>query len=209
LVRLTVRTFTLAAVAVTLLTAPALADDDIDGDDEDAMYEPVPKRSVALGLQAHGSRIGGRYENGFGPSLELALGRGRWQYLIEGSASTARVEEVVGTVVRGALGARWVARQFAFDSAGALELLLLGTVGLERYSFNGSTVDGQLVRPELGVGFGFQGRAFRKPRLAFRIDVRALFTPSTRESSVTSCQSNCMTASGTTTGVLSGVTVSW
>jgi hypothetical protein len=207
-----VRIFTLAvavAVGLATLTAPALADDDVDGDDEDAMYEPVPKRSIAIGLQAHGSRIGGHYENGFGPSLEVALGRGRWQYLIEGSAATSRVGDVVGSVVRGALGARWVARQFAFDSAGALELLLLGTLGLERYAFDGSTVDGRLVRPEIGVGFGLQGRSFRKPRLAFRIDVRALFTPNTRESSVIGCRSNCMTESGTTTGVLSGITVAW
>jgi hypothetical protein len=210
LVRLTVRTFTLAiavAVGLTTLAAPAVAV--ADDADDDEMYEPVPPVSIAVGVQGHGSRVGGRYETGFGPSLELALGRGRWQYLVEGSAATSHSDAIVGSVMRGALGARWIARQFQLDSKAALELLLLGTVGLKRFAFDADALDGRLVRPEVGVGFGLQMRAFRRPRLGFRIDVRALFTTRRDESSIVVCRANCMTGNASSTGLLMGMTFAW
>lgn len=170
-------------------SAGARADDDDDGDgDEDGDFVPQPTFSIAISAGGHGSRIGEHAESGVGPSLELALGRGRWQYLAEGGFATASrsawttgaLEMTIGgRMLRGGLGARWLARQFRPDSHGGIELFLLSTLGAHRYYFD----DGmRLTRPELGVGFGMQGRLYKRPRLAFRLDVRVLFMPSGDES---------------------------
>lgn len=208
------------AIGVATLTAPALADDEPDGPDaeEDAMYAPVPRRSLAIGLQVHGSRIGGRSESGVGPSLELALGRHRWQYFVEGSVATSGMNEwtapalesrVDGRLLRGMLGARWVARQFQFNSSGGLELVLLGGLGIQRFAFEGDVVDGRLTRPEITAGFGLQGRSFRRPRIAFRLDARAVFTPNSAESSLVACRGDCMMETGSSTGFVTGMALAW
>jgi hypothetical protein len=209
----TVRTLALVSTVLVALTAPALADDD-DVDDDDEEVTPMPRTSVGFGFQGHGSRIGGRSEAGFGPTLELALGRGRWQYVAEASVATSGMDEwttpaleseINGRLLRGSLGLRWIARQFTPAPAGAIELLLLAGLGAQRFDFD----DGRLIRPEVALGFGVQIRKFENPRLAFRLDARAVFTPNNRESALVSCRGNCMAESGASTGFLTGMTIAW
>lgn len=213
---LTVRTFALVITIVAALTAPALADDD-DGDGEQD-YVGMPKLSAAFGIQGHASRLGARTEGGFGPTFELALGRGRWQYVAEGSIATSGMEvwttptiltKIDGRLVRGNLGLRWIARQFQTDRSGALELLLLSGLGVQRFKYDDPRHGGRLTRPEVSVGFAIQGRSFRSPRLAFRIDVRAVFTPSDSESALVSCSGGCMDEAGSSTGLLTGIALAW
>lgn len=202
------RTLALVITVIAALTAPALAD-------EEPEFSPLPKRSVAVGVQGHGTRIGGRSEGGFGAVLEAALGRGRWQYFGEASIASAGydaptaddpVARIEGRMVRGGLGLRWLARQFAPNSSAGIELFLLSALGAQRFYF---TDGGRLTRPEVALGFGIQGRVFRKPRLAFRIDARAVFTPNNRESALVACRGDCMSEAGSSTGFMTGVALAW
>lgn len=201
------------ALALAALTGVAHADDD---DDDDGAFEPLPTFSIALSLGGHGTRIGGHSEGGFGPSLELAYGRGRWQYFIEGAFQTADLREwtagalepstLDGRMLRGDLGARWLARQFRPDSFGGIELFLLSAVGVQRFHFAN---DARLTRPELAFGVGMQGRMYRKPRIGFRLDARVLFTPNDREDAIVACHDRCMAEAGASTGFSTGIAFLW
>jgi hypothetical protein len=109
-------------------------------------------------------------------------------------------------MLRGDLGARWLARQFRPDSAGGIELFLLSAVGVQSFRFES---DARLTRPELAFGFGIQGRMYRKPRIGFRLDSRLLFTPSDDEDAVVDCHSRCMAEAGASTGFSTGIAVLW
>ncbi len=206
-----VRTLALTIPLLSALMAPALADDDDDGPE----YTPLPAKSIAFGAYGHGSRIGGRSEGGFGPTVEVALGRGRWQYFAEVGIATAGLDDwttpalktrVDGRLLRGDLGVRWIARQFSPDSSGALEMFMLAALGAQRFTFEN---DDRLTRPEVSLGFGLQGRMFSRPRLAFRLDIRAVFTPNDHESALVACRGNCMMETGSSAGFLTGITLAW
>jgi hypothetical protein len=194
------------ALVLVAATATARANDDID-DDVDGEFVRMPKRSIGLAFGGHGTRVHGRSEGGMGPALELALGLGRWQYFVEGGIATSSVtvpnmlDKIGGKMAHAGLGTRWIARQFRPDRAGGIELFLLSRLGLQRFYLD----DGARVgRPELAVGFGIQGRKYKRPRLAFRLDARVLFTPSDREAD---CVADCM--SDSSTGFSMGVGLAW
>jgi len=155
---------------------------DDDDEDEDGEFIGVPKFSVGLMVGGHGTRLDGKSESGFGTSLELALGSQRWQYFVEAGLGTSNIAPsttntsymVTGRMVQGGLGARWIARQFRPDSDGGIELYLLSRAGMERFYLDDDT---RTSRPELDFGFGLQGRIYKRPRLAFRLDARVLLTP--------------------------------
>jgi hypothetical protein len=185
------------------MTGVARADDEYE--DDDGTFAPVPKRSIAFAFGGHGTRIGGKSESGMGASLELALGSGRWQYFIEGQlhGSTLQdgsVDGIGGRMVSGGAGLRWIARQFRPDSGGGIELFLLSRGGYERFYLDDGIRRG---RPELAFGFGLQGRMYKRPRLAFRLDVRVLLVPNEDR-----CRGSCMSASAST-GFSTGVGVAW
>ncbi len=200
------------ALALVAVTSVARADDD----DEDGDFVPMKTLSVAVAIGGHSTRIGGQSETGLGPSLELAYGRGRWQYIIEGGFATATLSEpevggnepvtTSGRMLHGDLGLRWLARQFRPDSIGGVELLLLSALGVQRYYLGDAT---RLTRPELAFGFGIQGRLYRRPRIAFRLDMRVLFTPNDREGDVVACRGRCMTEAGASTGFSTGIGFAW
>ena len=183
------------ATTVLSLSSPAFADDDFD--DEDAAYAPAPRVSITVGVHTHGSRVHGESERGTGPTFEVALGRTRWQYLVEGGLATSNLDESDGRLVRGAVGARWIARQFSPGSGGGFELLLVSSLGLQRLSYVGAT---DITRPEVTLGVGVQARGYRRPRLVVRIDARAVFTP---------CTNDCRMETGSTAGFLSGMSIGW
>jgi hypothetical protein len=210
---------TLAPVALALVAglAPAVAHAD-DEDDPDGDFVSFPSRSVAIGGYGHGTHVGRHSEGGFGATLELAYGKGRWQYLAEGSISGSSFDDpnappnattrmtIDGHVWRGALGARWLARQFMPDSSAGIELFLLSLVGMEHYHYAGGA---KLTRPEIALGAGIQLRGYRKPRIAFRIDIRLLFTPSEPDSALVACRDLCDRDAGSITGFMTGLAFAW
>jgi hypothetical protein len=214
-----VRTLAFAVLAL-VAAAPSVAHADRDDDDPDGDFEPFRTKSIAIGGYGHGTRVGGQSEGGFGPTLELAYGRGRWQYLAEGSyasssfddpdapASTPSTERmrIDGHVWRGALGARFLARQFMPDSSGGIELFLLSLVGMEHFHYSGGS---KLTRPEVALGMGVQGRVYKKPHLAFRLDVRLLFTPNDSDSALVACRDLCSKNPGSNTGFMTGIAFAW
>jgi hypothetical protein len=170
--------FVLMVVCASAAPRDARADDDGDEDG----FVAMPRRSIAVGVAGHGTRLDGRSESGFGPTLEVALGLDRWQYFVEGAFATAGVNawttgvadmRIDGRMLRGGIGARWLARQFR-DRSGAIEMFLSSLVGLQRFYIEDGT---RLTRPEIAVGFGLQGRMLQRPRLGFRLDAHVLFTP--------------------------------
>ena len=170
-------TATAVLAMVAALSSGARADD--DADDEDGEYIGVPKRSIGISFGGHGTRIDDKTESGFGPTLELALGKDRWQYFLEGGFASSNLTMTPNTVIggrvaHGGLGLRWIARQFRPDSSGGIELFLLTRAGLQRYYLDN---DMRMSRPELALGFGLQGRLYKRPRFAFRLDMRILATP--------------------------------
>jgi hypothetical protein len=211
-----VRALTCFLVLAALGSATARADDD-DDDDDDGDYEPFPTRSIGIGGYGHATHVANHAEGGFGPTLELAYGRGRWQYLVEGSyASSDRdpttmmlspgEERVSGHQWRGVLGARWLARQFMPDSSGGVELFLMSLAGIQHYHYAGGS---KLTRPEVGLGVGIQGRVYKKPKLAFRLDMRLLFTPDEEDSAFVRCRELCTTQQRSTTGFMTGMAFAW
>ncbi len=206
------RVLAVALVALVAVTSAARADDD-DDTDEDGAFVPVPKLSLGVAFNGHGMRIHGRSESGYGLSAEIGLGRGRWQYLVEGGFAAAGMNawttgaadmRIDGRLLRGGLGARWIARQFRPDSKGAFELFLLSLVGAQRFAMDDGT---RLSRPELAFGFGLQGRSFRRPRFAVRLEARVLFTPEDRDDAP-ACRGRCMEPSAST-GFMGGIGVAW
>jgi hypothetical protein len=153
------------------LTATARADDD-----EDQYFASFPTKMFAAGVTGHGGRVNGHPEVGIGPSLELGYGRGRWEYLATGSFESSRLERTEMTVVgghrlRGALGMRWLARQFIPFDALAVELHLRGLAGLSRYTWD----EGRRTQPDLDVGLAVAVRMLRKPGIAVRFDLDLVF----------------------------------
>jgi hypothetical protein len=170
------------AITVALLTAASTARADDDEGDEDGAFVANKSLSMGIAMVGHGTRLAGKSEQGFGTTLELALGRDRWQYFVEGGIATSHVSPplvntvtmVDGRVLQGGLGARWIARQFRPDSSGGIELFLLSCIGMERFYLEDNT---RTSRAELAFGFGLQARVYKRPRLAFRLDARVLATP--------------------------------
>jgi hypothetical protein len=153
------------------LTATARADDD-----EDQYYASFPTKNFAAGFTGHGGRVEGRPEAGIGPMLELGYGRGRWEYLAEGSFETSSLDRTEMTKVngqrwRGALGMRWLARQFIPVDELGVELHLRGMAGLSRYHWD----DGKQTQPDLDLGLAVAVRMLRKPGIAVRLDVDLVF----------------------------------
>lgn len=147
-------------------------------EDEDPDVEPVKTVTGGLYFSGHAGTLDGVAAGGLGPTAELALGSGRTQYVLEGGVAwvTLGASDVTddGVMVRGALGARWIARSFDFDREGALEMTLAGLAGVRKSWWDAR---GEVVRPELGFGAGLQMRKYRRPHLGIRFEIRVVFTP--------------------------------
>lgn len=171
------------------LTATAHAE---GSEDEDAYFASFPRVSVAAGMGGHSSRIDGKPEDGMAGVLELAYGRGRWQYLVEGDLGSSNLQttmtsHVAGRYERGAAGMRWLARQFIPFDPLAVELYLRGTAGYESHRWTDETRES---RPDLDLGISLATRAFKRPHVFARFDLDMVF------------------ASGDT-GVTAGMVVGW
>lgn len=166
--------------------------------DEDGPFVAVPRLTAALAVQGHVTWVGDRGEHGWGPALEVAVGRQRWQYFAHAGVAASELEvpgagdaHVRGHMIRGGLGARWLARQFGLVDVGVIELHLAASAGVERMAWNDG---GRLIRPELTVGWQLALRAFRLHGLAYRMNASVLFTPSGSAPMPVACRGSCSQA---------------
>jgi hypothetical protein len=170
---------------IVLSAAPAFADGGV---------HPVKTLSAGLYFSGYGGALNGVSESGMGPKAELALGDGRTQYFVEAGLAWVTLGEVEtyesGFMTRGGLGARWIARSFDFDDAGAVEMTLDAVLGASKVWWESS---GELVRPELSFGVGLQMRKFSGPHASIRFNVRAYFAPTDDDAAtpVARCTSDC------------------
>jgi hypothetical protein len=181
------------------LARPAAADDGVVS---------VPRRTVAVGFAGQGIPVGGLGQAGGGPSFEVALGDGRWQYFVEAGLMWVGVrsagQNVDGILARGGVGVRWIARAFEVDTGGGIEMALEAVSGLEQLWW---LQGGRLTRPEIGAGVAWQVRRYRRPMLAFRFGIRAMFAPATR-SLMATCDA-CSRHSAATPGLMGSLGVAW
>jgi hypothetical protein len=165
------------ALALLAIAVPAHADDPQSDDDEDAYFVPFTRHSIAAGFTGHGGRIDGKSESGMGARLELGYGRGRWEYLAEGELETSALQQTEmssspGRRTRGALGVRWLARQFIpFDQLG-IEMYLKAAGGVASYHW----MDDHSTRPDIDLGVGFGVRKFARHDIFVRLDLDLLFS---------------------------------
>jgi len=161
----------LAGILLTaVLSRTAIADP------EASEVHPVKPFSVAAQYVMRAAALDGVSESGGGPTIELALGSGRTQYFLEGGLGwmSYGVEPYeTGFMVRGGVGARYIARSFQFGDGGAVEMTLDGLVGVERTRLDDDTI----VRPEFALGVGLQARVFDNPRFLIRFSLRVFFAP--------------------------------
>lgn len=170
---------------------------------------PLPRTTFAFGFAGQGIPVGGLGQGGGGPSFELALGEGRWQYFVEAALMWVGVgspgPNVDGILARGGVGVRWLVRSFEVDSSGGIEMNLEAATGLEQFWW---LQGGRLTRPDLGAGVGWQVRLYRRPKLAVRFGVRAMFAPAD-SSLMAACRGTCANRSASTPGLLGSFGVAW
>jgi hypothetical protein len=163
------------AIAVLAAASPAHADD--GDDDEDSYFVGFGKHTIAAGFTGHGTRIDGRSEGGMGARFELGYGRGRWQYTGEASIETSSLQETEMTTspgrrTRGALGVRWLARQFIPVDALGVDMYLHAAGGLSAYHW----MDAHSTRPDVDLGVGMGVRKFGRHDVFVRLDLDLLFS---------------------------------
>lgn len=189
-------------VVLTLLAASAVARAEVAA-------PSVGRHTLTLGMIGGGGHLAGLDLGGFGPNLEVALGSGRWQYFTEGGAMIVSLGgpgvDTGGYQVRGGLGARWIARSLQFDHSAAVEMTLEGFTAVSEYWWTGG---GRLLRPEVGVGVGWQVRFLDNLRYATRMTIRIAFGPDDPQRAMTACKGACpsraATGSNSSIGVLMG-----
>jgi hypothetical protein len=158
---------------------------------EEARVHRLKRWTVGAFFVGHSGTIDSEPESGMGPVVELARGLGRSQVFVEVGLAWITVgdERDKAKQLRGNLGARWIARSFAIDAAGAVEMFLESAVGAHEYWFD--TGD-EIVRPEISLGVGLQARKYEDPHLSFRFGMRVYFAPVDRdEMAVARCAGNC------------------
>jgi hypothetical protein len=194
-------------LVVACLAGPARADE--------SAFVPVPSHTFGLGVIGHATYIAGLPQTGFGPSLELSLGGGRWQLFGEAAlayvsqqtwTSSAYDSHIIGWMGRAGGGLRWLARQYQMDETGAAELYLLAAAGTERFWWH---TGAPMTRPDIDVGVAVQMRGLR-PRFGMRLEVRVSFAPDAREMATAVCRGTCPTTSDSPgAGFLTGMVFTW
>lgn len=146
-------------------------------DPERSEVVPVPAWSIGLAMAAHSGTVAGQPSAGYGPSAELAIGARRTQLFLEGGPQwiwlgmPGALER--GLLLRGAVGARYLARSFELGGAGAMEMLIEGVGGAQKIWLAADDI----TRPELAFGIGFQVRRYARRQITMRVSIRAMFTP--------------------------------
>jgi hypothetical protein len=172
-------------VTLLALAAPVLA----DVEDRDPV--PPQTRSVATGIMGQGGRYLGRAAGAWGPFIEVAAGRGRFQYFAELAGMRITTGEDAdqrrGMLLRGGAGVRWLARSFQLDERFSLDMNLEAFAGLGQLRWEQGE---RVLRPDLGVGVGYQVRKLAGWKLAMRVSARAYFAPHDHSAVPVSCRSS-------------------
>jgi len=155
---------------------------------------------VGAGLVAQATRYDDRPNRNIGAAVELSLDRARWQYLAELAIAGASfgpdfADGVAGTMYRGGVGVRHIARRFSVQDRLDFELGFEALVALQDIEWSSGERD---VRPELDAGFSWNFVFFRK--IAYRTSIRAFFTPS--PSSTIACRGSCPKRDEITSGYM-------
>lgn len=189
-------------LVVCALGAPALAE-----------VHPNERYQFGIALEMHSSKLAGLNENGYGPHLELATGRGAWQFFVDGGVAHVELgpedKYAEGGRWRAGIGARWIPRSFEFDKALLIELALEAFTGMQRFEWDDGSV---LVRPDAGFGIGWQARfRFGSRRLiTFRSMARVTFGTVDRDRVATVCRGTCMMpAESSNTGLTAVFGLQW
>ena len=199
-----------ATLAVTGAPAHASGDDpkEVDG------IWAWKKRTVGVFFGGGGGGFGKLSVGGFGPTLDLAVGDGRFQYFAEASlwwvsAGAGEDKNVTGLEARAGGGVRWLARSFVMERDGAIELVLEAFAGVEQFWWNRG---GRLTRPDLGAGWAWQVR-MRKSQFMFRSTARVFFAPTDPDLSTQICRGECPmatpSASTWSSGLMASMGVAW
>ena len=166
------------------LAAPARA----DVEDRDPVLPQT--RQVAAGLIGHGGRYLGQSMGGWGPFVEVAAGRGRFQYFAELGGMRITIGEDAdqrrGMFVRGGAGVRWLARSFQLDERISIDMNLEAFAGLGQLRWEQAE---RVLRPDLGVGLGYQVRKLAGWKLTMRVSARAYWAPHDHSAAPVSCRS--------------------
>jgi hypothetical protein len=194
-------------IAGLLIASPALAEVD------DEALSPLAKRSITVGVGGHNGKLAGLDENGWGPNLELAIGRPRWQYFAEGGVARVKLgpvgDRTPGFKWRGGVGVRWLARSFELGDRGSIDMQLEAFTGVSRFQFEDLP---RFTRPDLGFGVGYQVRGFfgdeRRKQAGLRVTMRVYFAPTSdvlEEIKMIACRGTCPTTAGTSnSGLMAG-----
>jgi hypothetical protein len=173
-----------------------------------ADVHPVRPLSAAVYFSGYSGAVNGVGENGIGPTADLALGLGRTQVFLEGGVAWVNFGEIeprpTGVMTRGGLGARWIARSFAFEDEGAIEMTLEAIAGASKIWWDAG---GTLVRPDFGLGVAIQARKFRSPHASLRFQLRAYFAPTDDEVTTARCTRPCAPATGIDGGLMFSIGV--
>jgi hypothetical protein len=182
------RTVVLAALLASAGTAAADDGDAADG-------PPVPHHAITVGGIGYGGRVAGVPEGGWGVDTELSLGQGRYQLFVEGAVMGAILGEDTdrrhGLALRGAGGVRWLARTFEVNPGAVLDMHLEAFGGAVRVDVEDTD---PVLRPELGVGVGYQVRKLSGRHLGFRLSARLWFSPTSKAMATAVCRGSCPTA---------------
>ena len=144
---------------------------------------------VGVGLMAQATRYDGQPNGNVGAAFEVSLDRGRMQYLTELSIAGVSFGDdffdgLAGTMYRGGVGVRYLAREFTVRDAVGFTLGFEGIAAMQDIEWRNGDRD---VRPELDVGFAWNINYGRK--LTWRTSVRAFFTSS--PTSAMACRGSC------------------
>ena len=197
-----VRLATLVTIAAIAAASPARADDHAV---DDAAYAPWHSPELGLALVAQPlQRAGiGTQEDAYGPGIELAFGRDRWQLVAEAALGyTTRDTGMMlmhppGWVARAGGAIRWIARQYRPADEVATDFYLVGGIAAERSWWSDGT---RIAEPDATVGFGMTVRALEH-RIGVRIEVRVVFELGD-DGTAPACRGTCPTAPANEPGLM-------
>lgn len=194
------------AIAGLLASGPAQAE---TGAESNPGLPPVAGRSITLGFTGQGGKVAGVPLGSVGPSVELALGHRRLQSFVEGSVSLVWLgvdtDRSTGVQWRGGVGVRWLARSFELGRRASLDMHLEAVGGMSRFQLEDRA---RFSRPDLGIGVGYQLRAFRERanrparQVAFRVSARAVFARSDSRDEQIACRGTCEMSPATDSGLM-------
>jgi hypothetical protein len=191
------------AIAICLFARTAAADNGWCGTKVAELY-------LGGGLFAAATRYADQPTNYVGGAVEVTIAYGDWQVFGEGAIAAVRLgedKERAGTLYRGALGVRYIARRFVMrDPAVLWRKRLEMQLGFEVLA-GGQDIDWKNAasesRPELDVGVVWNFVFFDK--IASRTSLRVFMTPA--PTSEAACRGPCPESDRLTSGfmVLTGV----